>query len=327
MRRRRIVVIVLLLALATMMALSAAYADDATGVVDATLGYTPELYQPTAEDLAYAGVTAGDVAEIDVRAVGTGIQYTGVVLNGDGVNPDAPHPFLKVQQQSATGSFEWAACYLGNNSSAGLFGLGFFALSQPFNTAHMRATRVGSTVTIDFTNVNGGALPNQSYECQGAPAPPGGRIGINGLDNVAKADNFAGGGPVLDTFSYVGPLGGTGNWVDVAPGMNADGAEARGGFLALSFFIGQPGCPPRFIDTLLAPNLVLDFSTGANAGSLLILVITPSGTATVGPFSLPANYCTPIQTGFVPTNPPVVVIGGIIYGGGGPTVLDFEPVP
>lgn len=85
--------------------------------------------------------------------------------------------------------------------------------------------------------------------------------------------------------------------------------------------------PPRFIDTLLAPNLVLDFSTGANAGSLLILVITPSGTATVGPFSLPANYCTPIQTGYVPTNPPVVVVGGIIYGGGGPTVLDFEPVP
>ncbi len=88
-----------------------------------------------------------------------------------------------------------------------------------------------------------------------------------------------------------------------------------------------PGCPPRFIDTALGPNMTFDLSTGSSSGSLLIVVATPSGSATVGPFSLPANFCQPIQTGYVPTNPPVVAVGGIIYGGGGPTVLDFEPVP
>lgn len=130
--------------LAVLLTLTAAFAADrsaAPTVVDATLGYVPEMYVPTAKDLAYNGVTAGDVAAGDIRAVGTSLQYTGLVLNGDGVNPDAPHPFLKVQQQGATGSFEYGGCYLGNNSSAGTFGLGFFALSQPFNSAHMLASR------------------------------------------------------------------------------------------------------------------------------------------------------------------------------------------
>src|SRR5262249_41949810 len=65
---------------------------------DATRATAPLKYVPTPADLAYNGVTAGDVAEADVQAITKDIAYIGVVLNGDGVNPYAPHPFIKLQQ-------------------------------------------------------------------------------------------------------------------------------------------------------------------------------------------------------------------------------------
>jgi hypothetical protein len=61
---------------------------------DATLTAPLLRYLPTAADLSYnAPQAAGDVAEIDIAAVGTALQYTGVVLNGDGANPNATHLF------------------------------------------------------------------------------------------------------------------------------------------------------------------------------------------------------------------------------------------
>ena len=214
----------------------------ATAPFDPTQSKALPRYVPTAADLAYQGTTVGDVAEADVYAVGTALQYTGLVLDGDGVNANGSFPFLKVQTDSGISSFDFAACYVGNNGSA--FGLGFFALSQPFSSAHMRASRSGSTVTIEFTNVNGGTLQNQTYVCSGAPTPPGNKIGVVGYaNNTAQLDNFSDGSTVLDTFSFVGPLGATGNWNDAAPGMNADGSRATGGPTALSFWIGTTGGP------------------------------------------------------------------------------------
>lgn len=329
---KKLVVSSFIVLLAVLLTLTAAFAADrpAAPTVDATLGYVPEMYVPTAKDLAYNGVTAGDVAAGDIRAVGTSLQYTGLVLNGDGVNPDAPHPFLKVQQQTATGNFEYGGCYLGNNSSAGSFGLGFFSLSQPFNSAHMLASRTGSTVTIRFTNVNGGALPDQTYVCDGAPTPPGGTIGTHGYANsTATIDNFSDGATVLDTFSYVGPLGGTGNWNDAAPGMNANGSVAIGGPLALSFWIGQAGCPPKFIDlTLVQGRLNINLSTNGDAQALYLRIYLADGTVqTAGPFNLPANYCQAIQTNFMPTNPPIIAVVGILYKGPGLVVYDVLQIP
>ena len=315
---------------AALLTFTAVFAADnpASPAVDATLDNVPEMYVPTAKDLAYNGVTAGDVAEGDIRTVGTSLQYTGLVLNGDGVNPDAPHPFLKVQQQGASGNFEYGGCYLGNNSSAGTFGLGFFALTTPFNSAHMRASRVGSTVTIEFTNVNGGALPDQTYVCTGAPTPPGGTIGVHGYANIAKIDNFGDGATVLDTFTYVGALGTTGNWNDAAPGMNADGSRASGGSLSLSFWVGQAGCPPKFIDlSLVQGRLNINLSTNGEAQALYLVVFLANGTVqTVGPINLPAEFCQAIQTNFMPTNPPIDTIMGILYKGSG-VVVDVLPIP
>ncbi|MCA9940618.1 MAG: hypothetical protein KC418_18400 [Anaerolineales bacterium] len=315
---------VIVLAL-VLVALTAAFAADKP--VDATVSAAPTMYVQTPADLAYAGITAGDVAEGDVQAMGTSLQYTGVILNGDGINPDGAHPFLKVQQQNSSGSFEYAACYLGNNGSAGSFGLGFFALTQPFNTAHMRATRVGTIVTIDFTNVNGGTLPNQSYVCEGAPAPVGDHIGTLGYANIAKIDNFGDGAVVLDTFSYVGPLGGTGNWFDAAPGMNADGSRASGGTLALSFWVGQV-CPPPGTNVTLNPNLVLSVSTGNTPKFWLVRFYLATGSfANVVTTGLPGCFANTFNTNYIPANPPVTAICSFVYDPALPGVVAQKCVP
>ena len=132
----------------------------------------------------------GNFAEADVAVNGTSLQYTGLLLDyGAGVN----NLFIKVQEQSPyAGQFTNGACYYGN--ADGSFGLGFFPLDSPFSTAHMAVERVGDTVTIEFTNVDGGAQPDQTYVCNGAPAPEGTGIGIVGYAGIARLDNFGGPG-------------------------------------------------------------------------------------------------------------------------------------
>jgi hypothetical protein len=242
--RLKISVSVLAFLVLALTAFSVMRAEDTSS--DPTVTGAVVNYVPNAKDLAYIGPTAGDTAEIDVQNSGTALDYIGVVLNGDGANANGAHPFLKVQAQSANGNFSNAACYLGNNGSAGGFGLNFFTLTQQFNKAHMRASRSGSTVTLKFTLVNGGALPDQTYTCSGAPTAVGDKIGINGYSATASsADNFSDGTSVKDTFSYTGPLASSGNWTDAAPGMVANGSVAKGTPSALSFFTGTGGgiCP------------------------------------------------------------------------------------
>ena len=156
--------------------------NDSCSISDhtATCGYYGlATYNP------YAGL--GDSAEMDVAAVGTDIQYAALVLDyGAGVS----NLFLKVQQQNSTGAFNFAACYTGNNNTSNPFGLGFFALTSSFVTAHMKAMRIGDSVTLKFTNIDGGSQPDQVYTCNGAPAREGTGIGIAGLNNVSRMDNF-----------------------------------------------------------------------------------------------------------------------------------------
>jgi len=201
---------------------------------DLTLkGPIPYLINGT---ISPASTTAGDQAEGDVKVTGTALDYTGVLLN---VGAGSTNLFLKVQNQDADNLFEYGACYTGNNS--GSFGLGFFALSTPFNNAHMQAVRSGNTVTINFTNVDGGSKANQQYVCSNAPAAEGSSIGVHGYGGVsATIDNFSAGAGVLDTFSYNGPLSGTGNWTNIEAGMVANGtaALATSGVMARALWSG-----------------------------------------------------------------------------------------
>lgn len=130
----------------------------------------------------------GNVVEGDVRINGQSLDYTGFVLD---YGVGASNLFIKVQDNDGSGKFDRGACYLGNNSSGGTFGLGFFHLSAPFVSAHMKVTvDAARTVTIEFSNIDGGP-GTQTYVCTGAPPPEGTGIGIVGYQGTsASMDNF-----------------------------------------------------------------------------------------------------------------------------------------
>ena len=129
-----------------------------------------------------------EYAQIDVAATGTALQYAAVVLNYGGGTTNL---FVKVQVNSGAG-FDYGGCYIGNNNGSGSFGLGFFALDEAFDSATMAVEVDPSrTVTIDLTNVNGGALADQHYVCTGAPPAEGGVYGMGGYAGLAAIDNFS----------------------------------------------------------------------------------------------------------------------------------------
>jgi hypothetical protein len=139
--------------------------------------------------LATHNTATGDTLEMDIAVDGSGsLQFVAAVLNyGGGVS----NIFIKVQAQSDT-QFNWGGCYIANNTNG--FGLGFFSLDEPFASAHMAVSVDSSrTVTIDFTNVNGGTLSDQQYVCTGAPAAEGPALGMGAYNNLASIDNFADG--------------------------------------------------------------------------------------------------------------------------------------
>lgn len=137
---------------------------------------------------SYDADSDGNSAEIDVLGNGSSVQYAGLVLNyGAGIS----NVFVKVQKNYGHDFFDTAACYIGNNSSGGSFGLNFFSLSEGFYSAHLKAYRVGDRVTIHLSNIDNGSKVDQIYVCDGAPAPEGTAVGIAGFQGITRIDNFA----------------------------------------------------------------------------------------------------------------------------------------
>lgn len=146
----------------------------------------------------------GLTAEADIATNGTSLQYTGLLLS---YGAGSSNVFIKVQQQGGSGQFDHGACYTGNNG--GSFGLGFFAFSETFATAHLKAARVGDVVTIELTNVDGGTKAPQTYVCAGAPPVEGTGVGIHGYAGIARIDNFAvaGAAAAEAVIPALGPIG------------------------------------------------------------------------------------------------------------------------
>ena len=168
-----------------------------------SLSIVSEAATGTNMALATHNSATGDRVEIDVMVnpiVAT--QYAAAVLNfGGGVT----NIFIKVQNNGGGTVFDWGGCYTGNNNSGATFGLGFFSLSETFSSARMAVSvDAGRTVTIDLTNIDGGALADQQYICTGAPPAEGPALGIGTFgNNDVRIDNF-GDGPIpveLMTFS------------------------------------------------------------------------------------------------------------------------------
>jgi hypothetical protein len=130
----------------------------------------------------YDGVTSNAI-EADVEVIGTSLQYTGLVLAYADISTNY---FIKVQQASPyAGQFTHAAFYYGNNGPGH-----FFDLDTPFSTAHMKVALVGNTVTLTFSEIDGGS-GTQTYTYTYPSSTGGNGIGICGYQNIARIDNFA----------------------------------------------------------------------------------------------------------------------------------------
>lgn len=336
MSNKRKVFFLLLVILATSLSFSLSSAADKLNIpaVGAAPDDVPEMYVPTDAEMAYSQVQAGDIARADIQAVGTGAQYVALILNGvvPNANAIAPHLFLKVGQADASGNFHYGACYLGNNGSSGHFGpmqsQGRFNLSQPFNSARMVVARLGGGfVRIKFTNVDNGTKPDQGYTCSGAPDPDpaGTKIGVASSGSAARIDNFGDDVAVRDTFTYNGALGSTGNWVDIDPGMVANGSSATGGNGAQSLW----SCPPRHIDLRLDAQgrVQIQYSAGNVAQKIMLYLMRDNDTVvTQGPFNRPAGGCELATTGIQLTNPPYLLVLGVMgdQQDGGNAIVDVQ---
>lgn len=139
--------------------------------------------------LATHNSATGDSVEADLAIdPAGGLQYAALTLNYGGGNTSI---FVKVQNQGGGAEFDTFYCYIGNNGSGGSFGVDG-SLVESFSSAHMAVSVDGSRdVTINLTNIDGGAVTDQQYICTNAPAAegPGVGIGVYGV-NLVRIDNF-----------------------------------------------------------------------------------------------------------------------------------------
>jgi len=124
------------------------------------------------------------IARVQLSGSGA-VQYAGFAFNyADGQD----FIFVKVQDSTSDGFFDYGACYTGNNNVVS-FGLGYFPLSGTFSEATLHVTvNADRSVTITLTDLAGGGA-NQQYVCAGAPAVSGSQLGIvsyggGRIDNV-----------------------------------------------------------------------------------------------------------------------------------------------
>jgi hypothetical protein len=194
-------------------------------VRDGTYGIFNQTAQGTNTALAtYKGLATSEIEGDVSLSPGGGTQYSGFVLDyGAGVN----NIFVKAQDNDGNGQYDHAACYTGNNVSPG-FGLGYFTLSSPFTTAHLRVSvDAARNVTIILSRINGGTGV-QIYTCAGAPAAEGDQAGIVGygngrIDNVHINRTIA-----LDQFNHPdGPIGPT--WSHQVNNYSVENQLAVGG--------------------------------------------------------------------------------------------------
>ncbi|NLN11086.1 MAG: hypothetical protein GX178_05685 [Acidobacteria bacterium] len=226
----------------------------------------------------------GDQAEMDVAVFGTDLDYQALLLNyGAGAN----NLFIKVQLQDHHTQFDYAACYTGNNNSGASFGLGFFALSSPFTSAHMAVSRVGDDVTISFTNIDGGAQPPQTYVCSGAPPREGTGIGIAGYAGVDRVDNFGGsGGTAVCSNPADVP------WLSVSP---ASGTTAAGASTPVTVTFDSTGLAAGAYGANLC---ITSNDPDAGPGNGTDLVVVPVSLTVSGPamHTVTASVGTPAGT-------------------------------
>ncbi len=161
-----------------------AYAGDAP--VDLTYPAHSEYILPDNP----TGVSAAQSASIKVEAIGTQLQYATLVLDGDGVD----QIYVKVQQQTSSGNFEFCGFYRGEGAGGwpGMTGgAAFFGLTAQVHAADMLLEHDGlGNVKLTLSNIDPPG-PDQVYERGGWIPRNGDQIGIAGFTGVAAMDDFS----------------------------------------------------------------------------------------------------------------------------------------
>jgi len=134
---------------------------------------------------------SSNIAEADIEATGSGIQYVALVLGYHDVNTNY---FIKAQDDDGgTPDFNKLYCYYGNNRHLPIWSDDSFSLSPSFTSAHMRVEFNPNSrdITITFSHIDSGS-GTQQYICPNAPLTGGSGIGI-GSYNITRGriDNFA----------------------------------------------------------------------------------------------------------------------------------------
>jgi len=230
-----------------------------------------EIYQQKAfgrgfsPNLATYNSLGANQIEADVSPTpGGNFQYSGLVLNYAQLGTNL---FMKVQDNDGNGTFEHGACYIGNNNVGASFGLGFFLLSSPITSAHMKVS-VSNDKVVHFylTNIDGGS-GSQYYECSGAPLAEGYGVGIASYGG-GRVDNFQVIQDFKDNFNRADDFLGN-DWVGQSGDYVIENQKAKGvGVDALATMMGIGGSQIE-ADISLSVNgstqysaLILDYGGG-----------------------------------------------------------------
>lgn len=148
----------------------------------------------------------GTVLEGDVQYYGNQafcLSFVGFLMN---YTSNSDTLLVKVQDNTASGNFNSVFCYYGFWPDGGsLEKYWYFADEQlePFTSAHMKVELVESTITITFSNIDGGP-ESYTFVWENVPATDGTGVGITGYKqgtNRATIDNFSGTGTPVQSGS------------------------------------------------------------------------------------------------------------------------------
>lgn len=139
------------------------------------------------EGLATLTGAAATQACLDIHANGKVVQYAAIVL---GYKDPKNNIFIKVQQSAASGMFDTAYFYYGNNGNNNtVWNGGTFSLT-PFTQARIHAAIVGTEAVLEIdTNLDN--VPDQTFRAPEVPiASLGSGIGVGSYGH-ALMSNFA----------------------------------------------------------------------------------------------------------------------------------------
>jgi len=159
------------------------------------------------EGLATLTGASASQACLDIHANGKAVQYAAIVL---GYKDPKNNIFIKVQQSGATGMFDTAYIYYGNNGNNNTVWVGGTFPLTPFTQARIHAALVGTEVVLEIdTNLDN--VADQTFRAPEVPiASLGSGIGVGSYGHALMSNFATAAGPSSPPVSGGGATSGAG---------------------------------------------------------------------------------------------------------------------